>query len=627
MATPSEQESPHPLLARLFQLPSVAAGIPILLALLVSLNSVSNEFAYDDISQIVNNESIRRIANLPRMFTGTVWSLINDQSEVGGLDLYYRPIFSAFLNLGYWLFGTTAWEWHLAVVLIHVAVVYLLWLVISEVSGDLWLAAIAASLFAVHPVHSESVAWISGAPDPLMALFALPSFFFYVRYRKSGRPLLLGLSVVLFFIALMSKETAVVLPAALVAWEIFLAPRNKPLKSELVRGALRLGLYVGVLGAYFFLRWLLAGTLLFGVTRLTTGTALKTIPGALAKYLSLAVIPFGYSIQHLTRPVGSVASVEFLFPVLLILVVAGAVLLARSRLLYFAMAWFVIWLAPVLAALRMFFSVFAVMDRYLYFPSIGVCLAAAYGIVLAANHSAFRQVRPVAALALASPLILVLAGLTMVQNTFWKNNVTLYEHLVDVNPDSPYAHNGLSTIYYQIGRRTEAERQARIANELDSHCLDPYLNLAYQQRAKGNVGQAVAILERARPEMADGPLKDGEEATLCVTLSLLYQQMNRSEDAERSLKEVTTLIPRSPAAWETLGDFEFSNSKYEEALSYYKTSESLQVRLYAPIHLKLARTQDHLSNSQDALREYKAYLNLVPDGPGAREARSRLTRF
>jgi tetratricopeptide (TPR) repeat protein len=624
--TPNEHELLSPRLAGLFRSPWVAAGVPVLFALLASLNSLANLFAYDDDLQIVNNESIRNIANLPRMLTGTVWSLINNQNEQGGLDLYYRPIFSAFLSIGYWLFGTMAWEWHLALVLIHAGVVYLVWLVISEISGDRWLAAIAASLFAVHPAHAESVAWISGAPDPLMALFALSSFFFYVRYRKSGRGFLLGLSAVLFFIALLSKETAVVLPAALVAWEVLLAPRKRPLNSELVRGALRLGLYAGALGAYFFIRWKVTGAILFGTTRLSTSTALKTVPGALVKYLSLNVIPFGYSIQHVTRPVGSVTSPAFLFPVLMILVAAGAAFLTRSRLLYFAAAWFLIWLAPVLAALRMFFSVFAVTERYLYLPSIGACLAAALGVRWVANRSVLGRARPEAALALAAPLILVLAGLSMVQNTFWKDDLTLFEHVVDVNPDSPYSHNSLSTVYYQKGRLAEAQRQAKIANELDPHCLDPYLNLAYYQRAKGNLRQAAAILELARTEMADGPLNQGEEATLCVTLSLLYEELNRPEDAERSLKQVIDLRPESPGAWEALGDFQFSKGRYDEALSSYRRSESLQLlRVYSKIHLKLGRTLDQLNDPQDAGEEYKAYLNLAPDGYGAAEARSRLT--
>src|SRR5215831_4526623 len=157
----------------------IAAAIPVLVALVSSINSLANGFVYDDGDQILNNRMIRSLGNLPMMFTTSVWAFMNNQN-IGANDFYYRPVFGCFLTLGYALSGTTAWGWHLMNVAIHAAVAFFVYLVIKEISKRNSLALISATLFAVHPVHAESVAWISGAPDPLMALFVLPSFYFYI---------------------------------------------------------------------------------------------------------------------------------------------------------------------------------------------------------------------------------------------------------------------------------------------------------------------------------------------------------------------------------------------------------------------------------------------------------------
>jgi hypothetical protein len=101
----------------------------------------------------------------------------------------------ALFALNYAIFGTSAWGWHLVNVLIHTGVTLLVWLVVQELTHRKGLSVIAAALFAVHPAHSESVAWISGITDPLMALFLLPSFYCYLRFKNSGRKLFIALAV------------------------------------------------------------------------------------------------------------------------------------------------------------------------------------------------------------------------------------------------------------------------------------------------------------------------------------------------------------------------------------------------------------------------------------------------
>ncbi|MEK6406419.1 MAG: glycosyltransferase family 39 protein [Acidobacteriota bacterium] len=191
----------------------IYALIPPLLALITSINSLRNGFAFDDEQQLLRNEFIKSLANLPGAFTTSVWSFMGDTASLDP-DAYYRPLFTTLFTINYAVFGTTAWGWHLVNVLVHAGVTLLVWLVLKEVTNREGVSAIAAALFAVHPVHAEPVAWISGVTDPWLALFVLPAFYFYLRYHKDGRKRLMAAAVCFYFLALLSKETAIVLPAA-----------------------------------------------------------------------------------------------------------------------------------------------------------------------------------------------------------------------------------------------------------------------------------------------------------------------------------------------------------------------------------------------------------------------------
>src|SRR5262249_34456170 len=193
--------------------------VPPLLALVFSGITLWNEFATDDLQQILGNNFIKKLSNLPHAFTTSVWAFANGD-VVFSVDSYYRPLFSALFCLNYALFGSVPLGWHAINILIHAGVTALVFVVINEVTGKRGPSLLAAALFAVHPSHAESVAWASGVTDPLMGLFLLPSFFFYVRWRKAGKNLLLVLSVCLYFLALLTKETSLALAIVIVGYEL-----------------------------------------------------------------------------------------------------------------------------------------------------------------------------------------------------------------------------------------------------------------------------------------------------------------------------------------------------------------------------------------------------------------------
>src|SRR5260370_5745328 len=146
-------------------------------------------------------------------------------------------------TIKYSIVGSQAWGWHLINALIHSAVAYLTLLVVSAVTRRQWVALTAASLFAVHPAHAESIAWVSGVTDPLMALFILPAFLYYWRFRQTGRRRFLAAMLGLYLAALLCKETAVAFPLLVAFCELALAGARAGLRARLSRIVTLAGLF------------------------------------------------------------------------------------------------------------------------------------------------------------------------------------------------------------------------------------------------------------------------------------------------------------------------------------------------------------------------------------------------
>ena len=192
-------------------------GLILGVAFLSFSNSLSNGFAYDDTTQILDNLFIRDLRNMPKALVTETWYWRVQQDEDPNKQEkpttpYYRPIFIIYLMLMWKLFAASASGWHVFNLVLHLLATYLVFLLLERFTKDRRLAAIASLLFAVHPLRSESVAWISGLTDPLLAVFLISSCYLYVRYREEGKIKQLAGSLGLFTLAAFTKEPAVALP-------------------------------------------------------------------------------------------------------------------------------------------------------------------------------------------------------------------------------------------------------------------------------------------------------------------------------------------------------------------------------------------------------------------------------
>lgn len=177
-------------------------------AFLVYAVSLRYQFVYDDDFQIVRNPHIQSWKYVSLYFTSHLWS--QDFPVTPGWN--YRPLFLLWLRLNYAVFGPRPAGWHLTTLTAHLAATALVYLVARRLSHDPWLAALAAIVFGFHPVHIEAVAWVSGVSEPLCAALLLSSFLLYLRWRENQHWAWTAGSLAVFALAVLSKETAIVLP-------------------------------------------------------------------------------------------------------------------------------------------------------------------------------------------------------------------------------------------------------------------------------------------------------------------------------------------------------------------------------------------------------------------------------
>src|SRR5579863_7612410 len=211
--------------------PSVAAGkkssittwmLLILLVLAVApyLNSLQNGFVFDDHNEVQTNPYIRSFSHVGEIFSTRILAHLGSR----GATNYYRPISIFGFLICYKLFGLLPYGFHLANIVLHAIIVCLLFGLSRQLFKNEWLAFIAAAIFALHPIHTESVAWVSGVTDLDLALFYLATFWLFLTSARpgGGRSEWMHLGMIgSFILALLSKEQAVTLPLVATIFEHF----------------------------------------------------------------------------------------------------------------------------------------------------------------------------------------------------------------------------------------------------------------------------------------------------------------------------------------------------------------------------------------------------------------------
>lgn len=418
-------------------------------------------FAYDDFPQIVNNPRLTSWAWVPSYFTHHVWI------HISASGTYYRPLFLLWLRLNEFLFGTrNPSGWHLTTLLLHLVAVALVFRLMQRTLPTLTAVTIATAIFALHPGHVESVGWISGCTEPLMACAFIGSLLCWMnRTRRNGVGWLLA-SWLLFLAALLVKETAIILPA-LVA--VYAYGEEIPDKPSRLRGVIFAALPFAAIAAVEML-----------VRRIVLGGGVNDEPHAWTQVLATIPSAATFYLRHLLWPVRlspfyDVFLVSKLSPAaiigciaLVLLVCAGFIVAARrSQPALVALAWIVTPLIPAFLGLRLFDSTDVVHDRYLYLSTIGLGILA--GLVVGKFRSQGARIFniPAGQFVAASALMIAMVAGTTLELRPWADNLQLFLRGVQVAPKSPPAYNHLAFELYKRGNVETAEQLYKRSVALD----------------------------------------------------------------------------------------------------------------------------------------------------------------
>jgi Flp pilus assembly protein TadD len=484
------------------------------------------------------------------------------------------------------LFGLRPGGHHAVSVLIHAASTVLLFLALRRMTGAIWRAALAAALFGVHPLRVESVLWIAERKDVLSTLFLVLTVLAYSRWVERRTAGSYAAIVVAFGLGLLAKPMLVTLPLLLLLLDFW------PLERlQLASGRLRDRIVEKL--PLFGMALVSAGLTLWAQYR---GGAVKTLDdvsivfrlanavAATAGYLWKTVWPRGLAVFY-PHPGAGIAPWSVALGAVVIVMVSLAVFRWRRHpWLLVGWFWYLIALVPVIGIIQVGNQ--AMADRYTYIPSIGLCVAAAWGYFTLTRNADPRRLigyRIVPVFVVAA-----LAVATYVQAGVWKNTGTLFQHALGVTSGNYVAHQYLGYLAVNRGEADLAERHFLTALEIQPDDALVRSNLGALYYSRDRLDEAVVQLEESLR-------LDPQSSSTCNNLGLALSALGRIVESVARFREALVLDPHNEAAHLNLGRLLSRLGRDAEAIPHLRSALDLEpefIEAYTPLVTSLLRSGD-----------------------------------
>ena len=490
---------------------------------------------FDDSEYVYENATVRQGLS----WDGVVWAVSTFWSA------NWHPITWISHMTDVQMFGLDAGWHHVTNVALHGVNAVLLFLVLITMTGAVWRSALVAGLFAVHPQHVESVAWIAERKDVLSTCFWLLTMAAYVNFVRRGGARSYVLVLLTYGLGLVSKPMLVTLPVVLLLLDFWPLQRLIPAGEtyapedmrrrvlELIREKLPLALLAMTSSIIAYAaqnHW--QATVPLDAIPLAQRVANALVSGTV--YLAKTVYPTSLAIFY---PHPATVGESVPAPALIGAAGALAVLTVLATMQWrerpwitVGWLWFLITLAPVIGLVQIGSQ--ALADRYTYVPHIGLFILLVWSIPLAVEHSRFGKIIVVG---VCGGVLVALSAIAWIQVGYWRNGVTLYTHAIAVTEKNWLAWNNLGV---------------------------QYLNANQLEKAGECFGQTVRI----KRDYGDG----------WYNLGVAQARLGRSREAVQSYQAALSLDPRNADGWMNLGLTQQTIGDYRSAISAYQNA--LQLR-------------------------------------------------
>ncbi|MFZ0478192.1 MAG: tetratricopeptide repeat protein [Terriglobales bacterium] len=503
------------------------------LAVAVYLGAASFPFVFDDLRQILQNPRVQSWSYFPHYFTESLWSHLP-----AAPNSYYRPLFLVWMLLNFKLFGHNPMGWHLAGLLLHAGVTWLVFRLAARELNDKIAAGFAAIVFALHPAHAEGVVWISGLNEPLYAAFFLATLLCYFRWKDGDGDEWIAASLICFALSMLAKETAVMAPALISLYEW--RSRAKEIRMARIRATLlTVTSYVVVAILYLGVRtYGMRNTVALTVKHPSIPSVFLTLPAALWFYLQKLVIPWPMAVFYPLTFVSRAGLWDFWLP-LLALSIVGAALWTwakRDQRVMVACWWLFLPLLPPLLAIVRFLPGDLVHDRYLYLPCVGFSMLTAIALRRIPVGKRNPWGIPAAQFAALAVVGFAFAFACVKQADYWSSDLVLYSCAVEVSPMNAVALNQLGSELSHVGQDDRAVAYLERAVQVDPDNYRSLLLLGITENNLGRYDRAIPALLHARELHPKGGIAD-------FFLGMAEVGAHQFTEAEVTLRHAIELVP------------------------------------------------------------------------------------
>jgi hypothetical protein len=451
----------------------------------VYANVLSHNWAYDDKHLIRDNKLVKGGIDISALIDPSTY-------YKAAVEDNYIPLTTLSLMVDYAAWNGKPAGFHRTNVAVHLLDSVLVYFLVLMLLGSGWTAFLAALLFTVHPIHTESVAWIAGRTDLFSGLFFLLAILLYLRAVPRTGSLRIApyaASIIAFAISLFFKEMTITLLPILVLIDV-VNSRDRP-TAVVVRRSRYYAAYFAVTVLYLAGRLFVYNKGILDLEVYPGGrveTAVLTMTRGIVFYVKLLTLPIRLCVYHIFP-----LTTSFLEPAVLLsggfvvaLIILAVRFRRRTRALALGIGWFFVTLLPVCNLIPVPGGIVA--ERYLYIPSLGFCIIAADGI-LRLRSRVGRAVVAIVTIALLG----FYGGATVYRNQDWKDDLALWTSAIKVYPE-----NGKAYLNRGMARGQRKEFDLAIADYDAAIALDPRFALAYNNR-----GVAHASLGRLTEALAD----------------------------------------------------------------------------------------------------------------------------